>query len=320
MPSQSKKNAPTQAHLPFTAVFQDTIILKSSEFRQIVMVSSINFGLKSEEEQNAILYSFQGFLNAVPFPIEILIRSRQIDLGEYIANLKKHMFQQPNELIRYQTQEYVDFISRLISIANIMDKKFFVVVPYLKTNVKHGLLTPKHAHLQVSVHEFEAVKVEMQKRVEVVQQGLSSLGLQSVVLTTEQIIELLYSSYNISESMRTKLHDTEELAQTTIEQRVEGQGEGLGTRDSGLGGTGTQVPVQGENAGSQDTPAPQSLGGVGGLGTRVRNDQKPETQDQSPTFTSGVGSQFSPAPTNINRQAPAPTTGSQQPINIPVKQ
>ena len=303
-----KKGVPTQEHLPFSAVYQDTLILKNGEFRQIVLVSSVNFGLKSEEEQNAILYSYQAFLNSLPFPIQILIRSRQIDLAEYLENLKKHMFQQPNELIRYQTQEYVDFVSRLISIANIMDKKFLIVVPFAKPNIKTGIFTPKHPALQVSLKDFEDVKTEMRKRVEVVQQGLASLGLQSVVLTTEQVIELLYASYNITESMHEKLQNTEELAQTALEQRVEGQSakQGAGSAPQEVQTQGKQIPVQGQ--------AP--------------NAQRPTPSTNPPEFTSGVGNQFNPAPTNLNRQAPSASSGQapaqppqnpRQPINIPIK-
>ncbi len=324
MPPKPIKGVPTQEHLPFSAVYQDTLILKNGEFRQIIMVSSINFGLKSEEEQNAILYSYQSFLNSLPFPIQILIRSRQIDLAEYLNNLKKHMFQQPNELIRYQTQEYVDFISRLISIANIMDKKFLIVVPYAKPNVKTGIFTPKHPALQVSLKDFEDVKMEMRKRIEVVQQGLASLGLQSVVLTTEQVIELLYASYNITESMREKLQNTGELAQTAIEQRVEGQKpeKGSGPGDLGLGQaeqTGTHIPVQGEGQGNGSGSGVSALGGA-------TQTQEPNTQPQTPNFISGTGNQFNPAPTNLNRQVPPSPASSNQspapqgPINIPIKQ
>jgi len=239
--TNKKQGRPTQEHLPFTAVFENTLVLNNGEFRQIVMVSSINFGLKSEEEQTAILYAYQGFLNSLPFPVQILIRSRQIDLGEYLARLKKNMFQQSNELIRYQTQEYVDFISRLISVANIMDKKFFVVVPYLRANLKTGIFAPKHPHLQVSLQEFEKIKLELQKRVEVVQQGLASLGLQSALLNTEQVIELLYASYNITESMRQKLQNTEELAKTTVEQKTAG-----GTPAASPRQVGVNVPIAGQ--------------------------------------------------------------------------
>ena len=222
MPPKPNKGTPTQSHIPFGAVYQDTVVMKGGGFRQIVLVSSINFGLKSEEEQNSIVYAFQAALNSFDFPVQILIRSRQIDLGEYLEALKKKVYEQTNELIRYQTQEYIDFISRLISVANIMDKKFFVVIAANHAPTKQGLFGPKTGLLTVTLKEFETVKKELAQRVEVVQQSLASLGLKSVLLTTEQIIELMYSSYNITESMREKLQNTEELAQTTIIEQVEG--------------------------------------------------------------------------------------------------
>jgi len=222
MPPTPKKGTPTQSHIPFGAVYQDTIVMKGGGFRQIILVSSINFGLKSEEEQNSIVYAFQAALNSFDFPVQILIRSRQIDLGEYLEALKKKVYEQTNELIRYQTQEYIDFISRLISVANIMDKKFFVVVAANHLPTKQGLFGPKTGLLTVTLKEFETVKKELSQKVEVVQQGLASLGLKSVLLTTEQIIELMYSSYNITESMREKLQNTEELAQTVVVEEVEG--------------------------------------------------------------------------------------------------
>jgi len=240
-----QKGSPTQEHLPFTAVFQDTLILKDGNFRQILLVSSINFGLKSEEEQNAILYAYQSFLNSLTFPVQILTQSRQIDLSEYIAELKKRMLQQSNELIRYQTQEYIDFVSRLISIANIMDKKFFIVIPYTKTDIKHGFFAPKVGNLQVSISEFEKIKTELAQRAEVAQQGLASLGLKAVKITTEQIIELLYGSYNITQSTREKLQNPEALAESTVLQQTSGQ----------VGSSGQQ-PGQPQQQPTQSTKVP----------------------------------------------------------------
>lgn len=219
--AKSKKGASTQEHLPFTAVFQDTLILKDGNYRQILLVSSINFGLKSEEEQNAILYAYQSFLNSLTFPVQILTQSRQIDLSDYVTSLKQKTYQQRNELIRYQTQEYIDFVGRLIQVANIMDKKFFIVIPHIKTDVKTGLFAPKHGYLQVSLQEFEKIKIDLQQKADVVSQGLATLGLKTVKLTTEQIIELLYASYNITQSLRKKVQNSEELAESTVIQQTE---------------------------------------------------------------------------------------------------
>lgn len=277
-----KKGISTQEHLPFNAVFQDTLILKDGNFRQILLVSSINFGLKSEEEQNAILYAYQSFLNSLNFPVQILTQSRQIDLGEYIAELKKKTFQEQNELIRYQTQEYIDFITRLISVANIMDKKFFIVIPYTKTDIKTGIFAPKHGNLQVSLQEFEKIKTELAQRIEVVQQGLASLGLKTVKLTTEQIIELLYASYNISQSLREKIQNPEELAESTVVQQA---------------ANAPAAPQNGQAVGSQAAPAGQQP-------TQAATQQPPQ---QAPNPDA-----IQPIP-QINNQPP--TQSTKVPIN-----
>lgn len=202
----NKKVAKAQDFLPFTAVYNDVLILKGGEYRMILLVSSLNFALKSEEEQNATVYSFQNFLNSLSFPVQILARSRQMDLSEYVKKLKERLTQETNELIRYQTQEYIEFISKLISIANIMEKKFFVVVPYKNPSpTQTGLFGSRARHLQVSLSQFQTLRAELLQKAQLVQQGLATVGLKSVILTTPQIIELLYSSYNITEGLREKL-------------------------------------------------------------------------------------------------------------------
>lgn len=203
---EAAKKVKTQEYLPFTAVYNDVLILKGGEYRMILLVNSLNFSLKSEEEQTAIVYAFQGFLNSLSFPVQILVRSRQMDLSEYLKGLRERLTQETNELIRYQTQEYIDFVTKLISIANIMEKKFFVVVAHKSPKVRPGgLLGPKAPHLQVPLSEFQTIREELLQKVQIIQQGLANVGLKSTPLTTSQIIELLYSSYNITEGLREKL-------------------------------------------------------------------------------------------------------------------
>ena len=299
MPPPPKKGTPTQSHIPFGAVYQDTVVLKGGGFRQIILVSSINFGLKSEEEQNSIVYAFQSALNSFDFIVQILIRSRQIDLGEYLEGLKKKVYEQTNELIRYQTQEYIDFISRLISVANIMDKKFFVIVSANHAPTKQGLFGPKTGLLTVTLKEFDAIKKELSQKVEVVQQSLSSLGLKSVVLTTEQIIELMYSSYNITESMREKLQNTEELAQTTIIEQVEGA-----PPASGLPGS---APAAGNAA-----PLPQTAT----VPAPVPQQQPAPVQPAAaPAFQVPIAPTANPEPTPL---PPVQTTQPAAPAQAPV--
>jgi type IV secretory pathway VirB4 component len=207
-----KPNISTQQFLPFSAIYDDIVVSKKGQFAQVLMVNSVNFGLKSEEEQNAIIGQYQSFLNALAFPIEIVMHSKQLDLSAYIKDLQARIAQEPNELIRYQIQEYVDFVGKLISIANIMDKKFFIVVPYQVPATEQsqggffsGLLGNSHPHLKVPLSKFAKIKEELGQRINVVMSGLSSMGITSQVLSTKQLIELFYLTYNPEEAVREKL-------------------------------------------------------------------------------------------------------------------
>lgn len=128
----SKKNAipTTQRHLPFAEVKSDTVIMKDGTIRAILMVSSINFALKNEDEQNAIVSSYVSFLNSLDFPLQIVVQSRQLYIKPYLEKLLKQEREQTNELLRAQIADYRSFISELVSLGKIMSKQFFVVVPY----------------------------------------------------------------------------------------------------------------------------------------------------------------------------------------------
>jgi len=202
----------SQQYIPISAIYDDVVVSKAGQFSQIMMVNSVNFGLKSEEEQNAIIQQYQGFLNSLSFPIQIVMHSKRLDLSNYIKDLTNRVSQEPNELIRYQIQEYIDFISKLISIANIMDKKFFIVIPYQLTPAeapKEGLLSGlfgnPHAHLKVPLKRFQLIKEELTQRTNVISSGLSSMGITSEILTTKQLIELYYRTYNQEEALNEKL-------------------------------------------------------------------------------------------------------------------
>lgn len=208
----ANENLSTQSHIPISAVYDDVIVTKKGVFCQVIMVNSVNFGLKNEDEQNAIIHQYQSFLNSLSFPIQITMHSKQLDLTNYIKQLEGRITQEPNELIRYQIQEYVDFISKLISIANIMDKKFFITIPYqLPANLmpKEGILSSifgtSRVHLKVPLKKFLEIKSELEQRVNVAVSGLMSMGITSQTLSTKQLIELFYRTYNPDEALREKL-------------------------------------------------------------------------------------------------------------------
>jgi len=209
---KGKSSISTQQFLPFSAIYDDVIVTKKAQFCQVLMVNSVNFGLKSEEEQNAIIYQYQSFLNSLSFPIQILMHSKQLDLTGYIKDLSGRVAQEANELIRYQIQEYVDFIEKLVSIANIMDKKFFIVVSYQlpPTEIPSGgffstLFGGSHVHLRVPLMKFQKVKLTLTERANVITSGLASIGISAQTLTTKQLIELYYKTYNPEEAMRQKV-------------------------------------------------------------------------------------------------------------------
>lgn len=216
----------TQEHLKFAEIHEGMVITKTGELRAILMASSINFSLKSEQEQNAIIFAYQNFLNSLEFPIQILLQSRKLDLGKYLAKLKNIASKQTNELLKMQTEGYIDFISKLITFAHIMDKKFYVVIPFLpppKIQPGAGLLKggSKQPIVQMSIDEFHSYKQELEQRVQVVQAGLGSVGIRSEPLNTQQIIELFYGIYNPEESMKEKLTDYEHLIAPLVESEIE---------------------------------------------------------------------------------------------------
>jgi type IV secretory pathway VirB4 component len=215
----------TQEHIPISAIYDDVVVTKKGQFSQILMVNSVNFGLKSEEEQNAIIYQYQSFLNSLSFPIQITMHSKQLDLTAYIKDLKDRIAQEPNELIRYQIQEYVDFVEKLISIANIMDKKFFITIPYQlppnempREGFFASLFGSSHIHLKVPLKKFTTIKDELQQRVNTVVSGLASMGISAQALTTKQLIELFYRTYNPEEAMREKIKGDVEAIGVQTEQ------------------------------------------------------------------------------------------------------
>jgi hypothetical protein len=215
--------ASTQEILRFAEIRDGIVITKTGELRAIMLVSSINFALKSEQEQTAIIFAYQNFLNSLAFPIQILMQSKKLDLFNYMAKLKQVASTQTNELLRAQTIDYTDFIERLINIANIMDKKFYCVVSYMPPP-KAGLPGNKKNQPQQSLMtftEYQQYLQELKHRVQVIQGGLGSVGLRSAQLETQQIIELMYSIYNPEEAAKEKLTQFEGLTSQIVESEIE---------------------------------------------------------------------------------------------------
>lgn len=202
-----RKNIPaasTQSLIPYKQIKEGIIILNDNSFRGILMVSSINFALKSAEEQKAILYQFQDFLNSLDFSCQIIVESRRLNITGYLEKIKSLEEKQTNELLRLQTREYYNFIKSLVERGTIMTKKFFVVVPYTILEAENitspvGLLkNPKIPEL--TEERFQRYKEQLWQRMEYVALGLRRCGLEAVPLSTEEIIELLWEFHHPKEA------------------------------------------------------------------------------------------------------------------------
>jgi len=203
-----KKNkiASVQRYIQFASAHDDTLVLKNGGLRAMIEVDSVNFNLKSEDEQNSIVRAYQQFLNALNFPVQICVRSRKLDIDRYLENLRFRRKNLTNELLKKQMNEYIEYISRLVEYADIMEKKFFVVVPADPPRAqKKGVFGSFMAYIRPDDtvlgviqrrREFKILKRELDTRSNIVQTALGNCGLSMRKCSTEEIISIFYSAYN----------------------------------------------------------------------------------------------------------------------------
>ena len=196
----------TQSFLEFKQIREGVVVLKNNGLRGILMVSSLNFALKSDDEQNAIIYQFQGFLNSLDFFCQIVGQSRKLNITGYLEKLKEMERTQKNELLKIQTAGYHDFIKSMVETGTIMTKTFFVVVPYsmwdaqgVSMSKKSGFFTKPSAPA-LTEEIFQRCKTQLWQRMEFVAMGLKKCGLQAIPLTTPEIIELYWSLHHPEEA------------------------------------------------------------------------------------------------------------------------
>ncbi len=201
----------TQNFLELQDIKEGVLILKNNDIRGILMVSSINFALKSEEAQSAIVGAFQSFLNSLDFSCQIIIQSRNINITPYLDTVKSLEENQPNELLKTQTASYIEFIKELVKSDNIMTKSFYVVVPYTLTEIFgvggtvkrfdfSTLFSSKGQRKQLKDEDFEKCKNQLWQRMEFLAIGLKRCGLDVIPLTTPELIELFWSIHHPAEA------------------------------------------------------------------------------------------------------------------------
>jgi len=213
--SDQLSGASIQKHLEIKEIKDDVIVLKNKGLRAILMTTSINMALKSTEEQDAIIYKYQDFLNSLDFSVQIVAASRKFDIAPYIQTLSQKQNVQENELLRIQTAEYIDFVKGLTEMTNIMTESFYLVVPYSPSIAKKtGLINRlfgKKEQSEVKEQAFQELKNNLWQRIDFVATGLAGIGIRSTPLNTEELIELFYKLYNPSAKEKPELARADQM-------------------------------------------------------------------------------------------------------------
>ena len=233
--SKSNPNS-TQNTLVIGEVRDGIVIMNDGSFRAVIMCKSINFDLMSPQEREGVEFAYQGFLNSLYFPIQIVVRSQKVDLRPYLNKLDKIRSEHDNMLLALLMEDYINYLAAIAQQTNIMDKRFYVVIPYpdpeetLKNMVKQStsfftgfaeLFNKTEPHVVINETVLENAKNELRNRVQAVLQGLLQCGVQGLPLDTEELIELYYDSYNPDTATRQQLKNFGDLTAPVISK---GQG------------------------------------------------------------------------------------------------
>ncbi len=203
------KATATQDFVPIKEVRDGVVILKDGSLRALLMASSINLALKSQDEQQAIIGQFQNFLNSLEFSVQFFVESRDLDIRPYIALLEERLAAELDDLMKIQIREYITFIKDFTERANIMTKNFFIIVPYDPALIARGggvagtlgtlLPSGNKNSAALSDTQFEEYRTQLEQRIAVVEQGLVRTGVRIIPLGTEEVIELFYKLFNPGE-------------------------------------------------------------------------------------------------------------------------
>lgn len=233
-PPKTNPNS-TQNTLQIAEIRDGIVIMNDGSFRAVMMMKSINFDLMSPQEQESVEYGYQGFLNSLYFPVQIFLRSQKVDIQPYIEKLDKIRTEHDNMLLAMLMEDYITYIDQLAMQTNIMDKKFYVVIPYFanenptdlaSSQSKNffsglmGVLNPKEERVTINENDLEKAKAELRNRVQSVLGGLQQCGVQGLPLDTEELIELYYDTYNPDTATRQKLKNFNDLTAPIITKGV----------------------------------------------------------------------------------------------------
>ena len=227
LPPKTNPNS-TQNTLLIAEVRDGIVIMNDGSFRSVVMTKSINFDLMSPQEREAVEYSYQNFLNSLYFPIQIFVRSTKVDIRPYIERLDKLRSEQENMLLALMMEDYIQFIDVLAQETNIMDKQFYITIPYYSEvdaaravgesrKLLSGIIKkPNTGVVTIDEAVLEKAKQELRNRVQSVMSGLQQVGVQAIPLDTEELIELYYDSYNPDTATRQRIRNFRDLSAPII--------------------------------------------------------------------------------------------------------
>jgi type IV secretory pathway VirB4 component len=223
--TSAKANKSTQSTLLISEVKDGVVVMRDGSLRGVILGSAINFDLMSTQEQEAVEYAYQGFLNSIHFPVQIVVKSQKIDLTTYMEKLNGQRNQQPNELLGALMDDYIANIKALVEEVNIMDKQFYIVVPFFPPTMeqkKIGLVQGIKAAFEptpvitVSEEDFRNYKQELQQRMSLVANGLSQMGIRAISLGTQELVDLYYVWYNPDVAANQKLIDTAQISTPVV--------------------------------------------------------------------------------------------------------
>jgi hypothetical protein len=196
----SKPNAASQEFVAIRDIKDGIVVLKNGQLCKVLLASSVNFALKSQDEQKAILFQFQNFLNTLDFSLQIYVQSRRLNIEPYLTMLAGLKDNQDNDLMRIQLREYIDFIRKFVTDVDVMSKNFFVVVPYTAAKINFtksfsNIMSGGGMQIESDV-ALEEQRLQLEQRQAVVEQGLNRIGVRTIALQTDELVELFYHIYN----------------------------------------------------------------------------------------------------------------------------
>lgn len=225
--SQNKNPNSTQNSLLIAEIRDGLVIMADGSFRSVILAKSINYDLMSGQEQEAVEYAYQGFINSLYFDLQIVIKSRKIDMRPYLERLQGIHNNLDNMLLAMLMEDYIYFITDLVSETNIMSKQFYLVIPYYPVvSGKKAVANSKalfgsafsknHSVVTINEVELEKAKSELKNRVGAVLDGLQQMGVQGVPLDTQELIELYYNTYNPDTATRQTMRDLKDISAPVI--------------------------------------------------------------------------------------------------------